>query len=235
MMKNKNILIPPDYRDYIYRATYYLLAPVAPYIPKKIKPNHITILGFLSAMLGTVLLFLIQAPIAYLYWVLFNFIWFLLDALDGMHARLTNQSSEFGAFLDHALDNIYFIFMFTVFAVKFDLLHVLYMYIIILRVTAAVMVFAVQCHTKRLYLSRFSGGLEFLLFSSAMILSYYYPHINVAQAVHNTTLQSWLSVLHLTQGTFMKCALLVYFIGVPINFILQFRFVRRALNKQDER
>src|SRR3990167_6289289 len=164
-MQNKNVIIPSDYNDYIYRLTYYLLTPVAPHIPKRISPNQITVLGFLSALMGTALLFFVKTPMAYIYWVIFNLIWFLLDALDGMHARLSNQSSEYGAFLDHALDNIYFIFMLTVFAAKFDLLHMLYIYIIILRVTASVMVFTVQYHTKRLYLSRISGGFETLLFS----------------------------------------------------------------------
>jgi len=182
-MSNKNI-VPSGYHDYLYRLTYYLLSGIAPYIPARITPNQITLLSFLFAMTGTALLFLVHTPLAYLYWVTFNFAWFLLDALDGMHARLTNQASEYGAFLDHALDNIYFIFMLTVFAAKFDLMHLLYVYIIILRVTAATIVFIVQCHTKKLYLSRFSGGLEFLLLSSAMILSYAYPNINVMQLIH---------------------------------------------------
>lgn len=230
-MQNKNGVIPSDYNDYIYRLTYYLLTPLAPHIPKRISPNQITVLAFLSALTGTALLYFIKTPMAYIYWVIFNLIWFLLDALDGMHARLSNQSSEYGAFLDHALDNIYFIFMLTVFAAKFDLLHMLYIYIIILRVTAAVMVFTVQCHTKRLYLSRFSGGLEFLLFSTAMILSYYYPHMNPALLTTNSFLLKCIDALSLQQGLFMKCALLVYFIGVPVNMILQFQFVKKVLGR----
>ena len=99
-MKNKNIIIPSDYNDYIYRFTYYCMSYIAPHISRKITPNQITVLGFIAAMIGTALLYFVQTPAAYLYWVLFNFIWFLLDTLDGMHARLSQQSSEFGAFLD---------------------------------------------------------------------------------------------------------------------------------------
>lgn len=226
---NKNIVVPPDYNDYIYRFMYYILSPVAPFIPKRISPNQITIMGFFSAMIGTGLLYFIHTPIAYIYWIIFNFIWLVLDSLDGMHARLTQQSSEFGAFLDHGLDNIYFLFMLTVFAAKFDLFQLLYIYIIILRVTAALMVFAVQTHTKRLYLSRFSGGLEFLLFTIVMILSYCYPHINPALFTTNPFLLRCINTLSLQQGVFMKCALFVYFIGVPVNIILQFRFVKKVL------
>lgn len=228
-MENKISVVPPDYNDYIYRFMYYILSPIAPLIPKRISPNQITIMAFFSAMIGTGLLYFIHTPIAYIYWVIFNFIWFVLDALDGMHARLTQQSSEFGAFLDHGLDNIYFLFMLTVFAAKFDLFHLLYIYIIILRVTAALMVFTVQAHTKRFYLSRFSGGLEFLLLSSVMILSYCYPTINPAQHTTNLFLLHCINILSLQQGIFMKCALFFYFIGVPVNIILQFRFVKKVL------
>ena len=228
-MVEKKVIIPADYQDYLYRLTYYALSPLAPYIPRRITPNQITVLAFISAMIGNIFLLTIQTPVAYLYWAFFNLIWFLLDALDGMHARLTEQSSEYGAFLDHAFDNIYFLFMFTVFAIKFDLTQVLYIYIIILRITAAVMVFTVQCHTKRLYLSKFSGGLEFLLFSSAMVLTYCFPHFNLQLMTQNPFLLKCIDVLSLQQGVFMKLALLVYWVGVPINMVLQFRFVRRVL------
>lgn len=231
-MNTKNQIIPSDYHDYLYRLTYFLLSFIAPYIPKSITPNQITMLAFGFAMAGNGLLFFIHTPAAYLYWVLFNLIWFLLDALDGMHARSSNQSSEYGAFLDHAMDNIYFLFMFTVFAAKFDLMHLLYIYIIILRVTAAVMVFTVQCHTRRLYLPKFSGGLEFLLFSAAMILSYYFPHANALHWTNNIVLQHVMGLLDLQQGVFMKLTLLVYFIGTPVALFQQFSFVHTVLQRE---
>lgn len=220
-------VIPSNYKDYIYRFTYYLLSPFAPFISKKISPNHITVSAFFCAMLGTGLLFFITTPTAYLDWIVFTLLWFILDALDGMHARLSGQSSEYGAFLDHALDNIYFIFMFTVFIYKFDLLHMLYVYIIILRITASLMVFTVQCHTKILYLDKFSGGTEFVLFSTVMLLSYFYPHFNLAAHIKNTLLLQYVTALHLQQHVFMKLTLLIYFIAVPINMVLQFQLVKR--------
>lgn len=222
-------IIPPDYRDYMFRLTYYLLSGVAPHVPRRISPNQITLLAFLSAMTGTVLLLVVKTPAAYLYWVIFNLIWFLLDALDGMHARLSNQTSEYGAFLDHALDNIYFLFMFTAIAIKFSLLHILYLYIIILRITASLMVFTVQSHTKRFYLGRLTGGLEFILMTGAMLLTYFYPAANPLQWTTNSTALYVMNLLSLQHGVFMKLALIPYFIGVPINIVLQFRFVRRIL------
>lgn len=233
-MATKNSVIPADYHDYVYRLTYYLLSFVAPYIPKTVSPNQITLMAFVSAMLGNILLYLIHTPAAYLYWVVFNLIWFLLDALDGMHARLSGQTSEYGAFLDHAMDNIYFLFMLTVFAAKFHLTNIFYIYIIVLRVTAAVMVFTVQCHTKRLYLSRFSGGLEFILFSAAMIFSYAFPQVNALTWSNHATYKEIALFLNLQQGVFMKLALLPYFIGVPIAIFQQFRFVNLVLKHESQ-
>lgn len=226
---HKNI-IPEEYHDYLYRLTYYALSGIAPHVPKSISPNQITVLAFLCAMIGNVLLVFVHTPVAYLYWGGFNFLWFILDALDGMHARLSNQSSEFGGFLDHALDNIYFLFMLTTFAIKFHLAHLLYIYIITLRVTAAVMVFTVQCHTKKLHLARFSGGVEFVLTSTVMVLSYLYPHANPFHWTTNAMVLHWMQALDLQHGVFMKLALLVYFFGVPMAVAQQFMFVRRALH-----
>ena len=226
-MTSNKLIIPDEYQDYIYRFTYWSLSKVAPKIPKSISPNQITIAAFTSAMIGTILLFLIQSPVAYLYWIGFNLLWYILDALDGMHARLTNQSSEYGAFLDHALDDIYFLFMLTVFAIKFDLAHALYIYILLLRTTSAIMVFIVQTHTRQLYLGKFTAGLETPLFTLAMLLSFFYPHFNPLLHTTNPTLLYWINLLSLQSGMFMKLVLLVYFIGAPINMFLQFRFVKR--------
>ncbi len=229
-MKTDNKLISSDYKDLVYRLTYFLLGKCAPLIPSSIRPNQITFAGFIAALIGTFLLYKIQTPAAYLYWLVFNFLWYLLDALDGIHARRTQQSSEFGAFLDHALDNIYFVFMLTVFVIKFDLAHTIYIYILLLRVTAATLVFLVQCHTKRLYLSRCSGGTELLLFSLVMVGSYYFPHFNLAHYTANPLWLYGIDLLSLEKGLFMKLALWVYAIGVPVTIVLQFRFVKKELS-----
>ena len=229
-MSSSKAIIPDDYQDYVYRFTYWVLGKIAHLVPSKISPNQITIAAFSFAMMGTYLLYAIKTPSAYLYWVLFNFLWYIFDALDGIHARLTNQSSEYGAFLDHALDNIYFLAMFTVFVIKFDLMHMLYIYIIFLRITTSVMVFTVQCHTNRLYLDKFSGGTELILFSAAMILTYFFPNYNPLFHTISTTTASWIEYLNLDSGLFMKLALLVYFVGSPIYIVKQFIFVKRQLS-----
>src|SRR3989338_6589970 len=192
-MNEKTTVVPSGYYDYVYRFMYFILLPLAPKIPARITPNQITVISFTAAMIGTILLAVIHTPVAFLYWMLFNFLWLVFDSLDGMHARLTGQSSEFGGFLDHALDCIYFFFILTVFSIKFDLLFPLYIYILILRTTAATMVFLIQFHTGKMLLSRFSGGLEFMLFNIVMLLSYCYPHINPADLTANPFLLHWIN------------------------------------------
>lgn len=225
-MSNKKAMIPESYKDYIYRLTYHLLAFIAPYIPRSIAPNQITVASFISALIACLFLYFVRSPAGYLFWAIFNFIWYILDALDGAHARLTGQSSEFGGFLDHFLDNVYFIFMFTVFVIRFDLLHPLYIFILLLRMSASTTVFLVQVHTGRLHLGRLSGGFELFLMTTVMILSYCFPYFNLSHYTNNPTIFYLIDLLNLHQGVFMKFILFIYAIGVPINFILQLNDVK---------
>src|SRR3989338_7301633 len=157
-MNEKTTVVPSGYYDYVYRFMYFILLPLAPKIPARITPNQITVISFTAAMIGTILLAVIHTPVAFLYWMLFNFL-----------------------------------FMLTVFSIKFDLLFPLYIYILILRTTAATMVFLIQFHTGKMLRSRFSGGLEFMLFNIVMLLSYCYPHINPADLTANPFLLHWIN------------------------------------------
>lgn len=218
-----------EYNDIIYRYTYYALQGIAPRIPKSIRPNQITWAAFFCSMLSCVFLYFIHTPVAYLYWILFNTLWYIFDALDGMHARISKQSSEFGGFLDHFLDNVFFTVMFTVFTVKFDLLHPLYIFIMLCRFTLCTVVFLVQNHTGKMFLSRFSGGGELLFLTTVMILSYLYPHFNLLTHIHNPQLLQVASWLSLDSGVFMKVVLLFYLVGFVPQYWLQYRFAQKEL------
>ncbi len=218
-MSNKNIM-PSDYEDIIYRWTYLALKGVARYIPSSIHPNKISFAAFLSAMTACAFMYFDSSPTGCLYWVIFNLMWYVLDTLDGLHARLSGQTSEFGGFLDHFLDNVFFVFMFTVFTMRFDLLHPLYIFIILMRFTASTVVFLVQHHTRTMYLTKFSGGGEMLLMTAAVLLSYFYPAFDLTQYIS-------VSGLYLEQGVFMKLTLLIYMVGIPINMALMYRFAFR--------
>ena len=226
-MSNEGVIIPKEYKDLGWRLTYFLLGKVAHFIPRSIKPNQITVGAFMAALMACALLYFLKSPVGLLYWALFNFVWYILDALDGIHARLTQQTSEFGAFLDHFLDNISFIFTFTVFALYFDLLHPLYLFILLARFTAATTTFLVQMHTGKLPIGKFTGSSEAILMTAVMFLTYYFPGVDLSHYAHSTTLLYGVNALSLHQGVFMKLVLLFYAIAMPINFVAQWRFVKK--------
>lgn len=119
--------------------------------------------------------------------------------------------------------------MFIVFVIKFDLSHPFYILILLMRFTAVVSVFLVQIHTDRLYLNKFSGGSEMLLMTTVMVLSYFLPHFDLANYTTHSILLHIIDALRLHTGVFMKLVLLVYFIGVPMTFIYQVRFVKQQV------
>ncbi len=230
-MKKEYVGLPEgdEYHDVIYRYTYYALQSVAPKIPTSIHPNQITWSAFVCSMLSCAFLYFIHTPAAYLYWIVFNTLWYLFDALDGMHARISKQKSEFGGFLDHFCDNIFFIFMFGVFVIKFDLLYAFYIFIILGRFTLCTVVFLVQNHTGKMYLQKFSGGGELVIMTTVMLLSYFYPHFNLVSEMNHSIWQRIAAWLHLDSGVFMKLALICYLIGMVPSFIQQYRFAKREL------
>jgi phosphatidylglycerophosphate synthase len=90
---------------------YYkpLFEKIQTYIPRSITPNSITIANFL------LLIYFYNSD---LYknpklFSLFIFIFTILDGVDGIHARATNQQSKLGEILDHGLDPVRNIILIT--------------------------------------------------------------------------------------------------------------------------
>jgi phosphatidylglycerophosphate synthase len=78
-------------------------------------PNQVTILGLLIALGSAYLVFSGEFMLALIIWWLSR----LLDALDGIYARATNQTSDFGAFLDIQFDMLAYSAMVVAFALQF--------------------------------------------------------------------------------------------------------------------
>lgn len=78
-------------------------------------PNQVTILGLLTALGSAYLVFSGEFILALIIWWLSR----LLDALDGIYARATNQTSDFGAFLDIQFDMLAYSAMVIAFALQF--------------------------------------------------------------------------------------------------------------------
>ena len=89
---------------YLFSLVSYIFTPI--FLIFKIKPNSITLLNFVLALSSLVLIFSAQ-NIYFVYGILIYFIFRILDFCDGNVARMTQQASFFGRFLDSTLDIFY--------------------------------------------------------------------------------------------------------------------------------
>jgi phosphatidylglycerophosphate synthase len=78
------------------------------FLPPTLKPNTITITGFIFVLSNYVFIHLgIKGYYTgYIFGSLALIIYILADNIDGMHARFTNQTSKLGGFLDQWFDGI---------------------------------------------------------------------------------------------------------------------------------
>ncbi len=80
-----------------------IIKPVALFFVKiGASPNHVTVLGLITALMVPVLFYYKHGIVAILLLAISS----LLDAVDGEVARITGQKTEFGAFLDSTSDRI---------------------------------------------------------------------------------------------------------------------------------
>lgn len=97
---DRSILLP------YYRR--WFVDPLLPFIPARVHPNTITHLGHIANLLGTALLLWCGASSGWTFFVaaicLQIYLW--CDNADGSHARRTGQTSVYGEFLDHGLDQL---------------------------------------------------------------------------------------------------------------------------------
>jgi len=84
------------------------LIPVVKRLPKWLKPNAITTVGFFSVLLFSYFSHLATGTNkhGYLFGGIALLLYLIADNIDGMHARNTNQTSPLGGFLDQWLDGI---------------------------------------------------------------------------------------------------------------------------------
>ena len=97
-LKDEAILI------YLFSLASYIFTPI--FLIFKIKPNIITSFNFLLALSSLVLILSAQNTY-FVYGIIIYFIFRILDFCDGNVARMTQQASFFGRFLDSTLDIFY--------------------------------------------------------------------------------------------------------------------------------
>lgn len=78
-----------------------IFSPVVKFLPSWVMPNHITSLRAILVALA-IALFLLRCPLNVQVWVLV--VAAVTDTLDGILARVREQKTRFGAYLDHACD-----------------------------------------------------------------------------------------------------------------------------------
>ena len=87
-------------QDYAIRP---FLTEIAAFVPSCIHPNMITLIGGVFAVLAYKCLVEHQLHLCGICILVYVF----MDDLDGIHARRSKQTSQFGAILDHCVDGVY--------------------------------------------------------------------------------------------------------------------------------
>jgi phosphatidylglycerophosphate synthase len=175
------------------------------HVPKNIAPNVISFFGFLCTFLALVLSY--QGHILLdLLSTIFVFIYINLDCIDGIHARINNNSSPIGEFIDHACDSVSAIFLSLTACNIFGITNKFLVIII-----AQIVLFNfILCHVKAyveniVKFDRYTGPTELLL--------YYCVLASIKIVAANSFKLDWLDsyfgyvvILYI----FMLCKLLLY-------------------------
>jgi phosphatidylglycerophosphate synthase len=97
-------MVADDYRDFGTK----LLNPIAVNIP--LGPMGISLLSLVTAITAGYSFYMVEADLSNKFWLLIGaamvFLTAVLDALDGIVARLRNLSSKRGDLVDHTLDRV---------------------------------------------------------------------------------------------------------------------------------
>lgn len=131
-------------RDLVDRLTYPLYGRIAVHIPRSVTPNAITIASFAVALAGVACLGFGRSPLSLVAAAGLLYLYTLLDSLDGIHARLTGQTSPIGHFLDHLFDTLVLSLLLFAVLVRFDLLSPLYVGLVLARLTLQAVGFLVE-------------------------------------------------------------------------------------------
>lgn len=85
----------------------YLLPPLAKKIPPYITPNQLSIMGFFVLIIAALLLYLAKFNYFFFLWTtVAGWLYAVIDSLDGILARIRDQTSNAGTFLDQTLGQV---------------------------------------------------------------------------------------------------------------------------------
>ena len=143
---------------------YSPLRPVVRALSGTLSPNTITVMGIIPSALVVIAILERDVILALLAFILR----YAFDCLDGSVARETNQTSEFGAWLDWAVDSILTVAIFAALAATYTNINPL--------VAGAAVMILLPCATHLIHTPRVHNDLflcEFLPLLGALMLGEY--------------------------------------------------------------
>lgn len=213
--------------DIIDGLTYPYLERLERHIPRSVTPNSITVAGFLLMVVGVATLIVVKHPIALLVFAVFSILSTTFDGLDGIHARRTGQTSKFGDFLDHFLDQLSgFLVLFGI-LVRFDLFTPLYVFICLSLTTINTVTFVFKSLSGYLYIGPMGPSTNVVLLALAFLLIFIFDD-PVLFSFHpsNPSILHAVDVLGVRTITIGKSVLLLTLLFVPGSFVFFYRLAR---------
>ena len=219
-------------RDIVDRFLYHaILVRIAPYIPRSITPNQITLAAFFCFLSGSLSLLMIESPVALLLQVAGIAFGLTLDCLDGLHARLSGQTSRFGSFFDHYCDQIAYLFFYFAIVIRFKLATPVFLFLIMARMTLAAVAFLHQAETRAFELPPTGPSFEYAVYCLFLCWSFVQPGdlVVLSNWVTNVRLLELVERFDLNHLTVMKVAILGYAASLPSLLIGYGRSAQRML------
>lgn len=215
MESNKAVaLLNKGNKDIIDQCFYPLVNRIANFISPAISPNQLSFLGFTFGMMGAISLLIIPGNWSPIICSVFLFLWWILDALDGIHARRTGQSSPFGGFLDHFLDTILIVFLLFAIAIRFEMLTPFFLLLILFRLGAQSLFFLEQSFTHVLNIPTIGPSAETFVLIGTLI-AYSFFSVDFMLFTHIPLLAKYAQIIGIDKLNFVKIGALGYLIFLP--------------------
>ena len=150
-MKPEPSSLPPiknDSRDVVFEALKPAYVWIARQVPRAVTPNQLTLAGLGCAASAAIVLLLWRNNAACFVAAGLLFLYETFDALDGLHARNTGQSSLFGAYLDAIVDSAQAGLIYFVLLVRYELYAPIYIFVLALRMMLACWIHAYTAESR---------------------------------------------------------------------------------------
>lgn len=216
-------------RDVLYARIAPLYDVLARFVPRSVSPNQLTMAGLMCAVGAAIVLCASPAP--WVCWVAAAFVlgYEVFDSLDGKHARNTNQSSRFGAYLDTSIDGLAAGLIYTGVVAHFGLYGPLFLFAIAIRMGKACLVYASAAETRLRLNPEVGTTVENITMVALLVLSALFPAAGVDLAGLLPAWRPTLEALQLATIDWMRAGL-IFLVGfLPISAVFDVLEVKRLL------